>query len=70
MDIFIYMFYYSVITLCILRLLNDLIEVKKDQLKIDVYRPPSCNFHATHFMMSLCHLIMSALVIIDGFSCD
>jgi len=29
----------------------------------NMYRPPSRNFHATYSMMSLCHLILSALVI-------
>ena len=64
------MVYYLIIALYTLRLLNDLIEVKYDQLKVDVYIPPSHNIHATHFMISLYHLILSALVIIDGFSCD
>jgi len=29
-----------------------------------------CNFQFTHVMMSLCHLILSTLMIIVRFSCD
>jgi len=32
--------------------------------------PLSCDFHATHFMMSLSLLIVSILLIIDGFCWD
>lgn len=35
-----------------------------------MYMSYSYDFHATYFMMNLYHLVMSLLVIIDGFSYD
>ena len=61
--------YYTLYIMAI-KVINDLIKIKLDQLKIDMYRSHSCNFHATHFIIDLCHLVMLILVIIDGFSYD
>lgn len=50
--------------LCKISLLNDITKEKYDQLKINKYKKWSYDFHTTHFMMNLCHLVMSLLVII------
>lgn len=65
-----YMFYYSDIRLWILLLLNWSNRDKIRLVELDIYKSLSHNFHVIHFMMSLCHLILSTLVIINGLSCD
>lgn len=39
-------------------------------IEIDMYKPTSCDFYATYFMINLSHLVVSLLMIIDGFSYD
>jgi len=59
-------------TLCTLSFYIDLIKLKFGPVEnrcVYTYHLHII-FHATHFMMNPCHLVVSGLVIIVGFSCD
>jgi len=59
-------------TLCTLSFYIDLIKLKFGPVENRCVYTDHLHiiFHATHFMMNPCHLVVLGLVIIAGFSCD
>ena len=59
-------------TLCTLSFYIDLIKLKFGPFENRYVYTDHLHiiFHATHFMMNPCHLVVSGLMIIVGFSCD